>query len=110
MDMKKNKDRGTIKWTAMMLPEHVAMLRDLQYEHSKQPKPELEPQQIEEYEYIICEAMEYDEELNFRYWKNGFFEEFTGKVHFIDHVTKKLHITNNKDMEYIQIDSIVSIA
>ncbi|WP_244895405.1 YolD-like family protein [Evansella clarkii] len=110
MDMKQNKDRGTIKWTAMMLPEHVAMLRDLQHEHKKQPKPELEPQQLEEFEYLICEAMEFDKELTFVYWKNGFYEDFTGKAHYIDHLTKKLHIKSDEDeREYITIDCIISV-
>lgn len=33
------KDRGTIKWTAMMLPEHVSLLRELENNHTiyKQP-------------------------------------------------------------------------
>lgn len=30
-----NKDRGTIKWTALMLPEHTARLREWQAESEK---------------------------------------------------------------------------
>ena len=29
------KDRGTIKWTAMMLPEHVGSLRELKAARTK---------------------------------------------------------------------------
>lgn len=105
-----NRDRGTIKWTAMMLPEHVSMLRELQYQQTKEPKPAIDEQKIEEYEYIICEAMEFNAELYFKYWKNGFFEEFRGSVHYIDHVTKRLTVINNKgDVDYIPINCICSI-
>ncbi|MEC0474649.1 YolD-like family protein, partial [Bacillus licheniformis] len=29
------KDRGSIKWTAMMLPEHVGLLRELESRQNK---------------------------------------------------------------------------
>jgi len=32
------KERGKIKWTAMMLPEHVAQLREWQADHDKVKK------------------------------------------------------------------------
>lgn len=34
-----NKDRGTIKWNAMMLPEHVKLLREWQQEDTYDVKP-----------------------------------------------------------------------
>ncbi|MBU9720140.1 YolD-like family protein [Bacillus alkalicola] len=108
--MNNNKDRGTIKWTAMMLPEHVGMLRDLEHNLKKQPKPEIDEQKLEEYEFTICEALEFNKELTFHYWKNGFFEDVTGHVHYIDHITKRLHIKSTSgDVEYIKIDCITSI-
>ncbi|WP_134163559.1 YolD-like family protein [Evansella clarkii] len=109
IEMSKNKDRGTIKWTAMMLPEHVAMLRDWHHEQRKVPKPALEEQQYEEFSYTIAEAMEYNNELTITYWKNGFYEEYTGQVHYADPVTKRLHMKKNEDIEYIPIDCIVAI-
>lgn len=35
-------DRGTEKWTAMMLPEHIKMLRDLDLDYYKTNKPVLD--------------------------------------------------------------------
>ncbi|MFD1038927.1 YolD-like family protein [Virgibacillus byunsanensis] len=35
-------DRGTIKWTSMMLPEHVNLLREMWEEKSQKDKPILE--------------------------------------------------------------------
>ncbi|ADU30381.1 YolD-like family protein [Evansella cellulosilytica] len=110
-DTSKNRDRGTIKWTAMMLPEHVGMLRELKHKSKKHQKPIIDEQKLEEYEYIIFEAIETNSQLTFNYWRNGFFEEFTGYVNYIDHVIKRLHVKDkNGDIEYIQIDTINSMS
>ncbi|UCZ53736.1 YolD-like family protein [Bacillus shivajii] len=109
MNLKDNRDRGNIKWTAMMLPEHVSMLKEKQHEMLKCQKPKLDPQQIEEYEFQIAEAVEYNLTLTFEYWKDGFNVEFDGQVHFVDHVLKKLHVVNENEVEYISIQCIASI-
>ncbi|MDE1442222.1 YolD-like family protein, partial [Bacillus licheniformis] len=36
------KDRGSIKWTAMMLPEHVVLLRELESIQNKVKRPVLD--------------------------------------------------------------------
>ena len=36
------KDRGSIKWTAMMLPEHVGLLRELESRQNKVKRPVLD--------------------------------------------------------------------
>lgn len=43
-----NKDRGTIKWNAMMLPEHVKLLREWQAEDQLVEKPQLDEAQFEQ--------------------------------------------------------------
>lgn len=43
-----NNDRGVIKWTAMMLPEHVKLLREWQVEDTLTEKPELDEAQLEQ--------------------------------------------------------------
>ena len=42
------KDRGSIKWTAMMLPEHVGLLRKLESGQDKVKRPVLDMSQIED--------------------------------------------------------------
>lgn len=74
------KDRGNIKWqTSFLLPEHVAGIKQFAEESKKVSKPELDEQQLEEFERTICEAMEYNQSLTFVYWKNGFYETVVGK-------------------------------
>ncbi|MFC4557329.1 YolD-like family protein [Virgibacillus kekensis] len=40
-------DRGTIKWTSLMLPEHVELLKAMWEEDRITKKPLLDPQEIE---------------------------------------------------------------
>ncbi|KOP78202.1 hypothetical protein AMS60_18730 [Bacillus sp. FJAT-21945] len=78
------KDRGTIKWTAMMLPEHVQSLKDALVDEHRIEQPLLDEQAIEEFELIICEAMEFNETLNIVVFENGFTNIITGTVHYIN--------------------------
>ncbi|WP_077326582.1 YolD-like family protein [Virgibacillus siamensis] len=40
-------DRGTIKWTSLMLPEHVELLKDMWQEDQQVTRPELDMQELE---------------------------------------------------------------
>lgn len=42
-----NRDRGKIKWTAMMLPEHISLLREWQAEDDYVKRPELSEWDLE---------------------------------------------------------------
>ncbi|MCY8467015.1 YolD-like family protein, partial [Bacillus atrophaeus] len=50
------RDRGTIKWTSMMLPEHLTQLKQDLLDVSKIEKPSLDNQQIEEMDILVSEA------------------------------------------------------
>ncbi|WP_424475396.1 YolD-like family protein [Oceanobacillus kimchii] len=41
-------DRGKIKWTAMMMPEHLELLNQLKEKQIRKQKPILDEQQLEE--------------------------------------------------------------
>ncbi|MGO0739329.1 YolD-like family protein, partial [Bacillus licheniformis] len=63
------KDRGSIKWTAMMLPEHVSLLRELESRQNKVKRPVLDLSQIEDMEMVISEAMEFNYPVQFSVFK-----------------------------------------
>ena len=56
----RNRDRGTIKWTAMMLPKHVKLLSEWQAEDD-----------FEELAHQIQIAFQTNSELTIQYWQNG---------------------------------------
>ncbi|WP_213423025.1 YolD-like family protein [Bhargavaea massiliensis] len=58
------RDRGNIKWTAMMLPEHLRLLREWQEEEGRREPLEPDPQQMEEWDRMLHEALEYGKPLS----------------------------------------------
>jgi len=54
-------DRGSIKWTSLMLPEHVKELRKyLNEEYYNIPEPTIDEQQLEEMNELVMVAMEFN--------------------------------------------------
>ncbi|MED0799222.1 YolD-like family protein, partial [Bacillus inaquosorum] len=47
------RDQGTIKWTSMMLPEHLTQLKQDLLDVSKIEKPTLDAQPIEEMDILV---------------------------------------------------------
>ncbi|MGM7721289.1 YolD-like family protein [Metabacillus sp. Hm71] len=90
------RDRGNIKWTSMMLPEHVKLLRDWSEADTYQEKPELDEQQLEQFNEIICLAMEEHMELIFTYYQDRFHQKCSGYVHYIDPIAHTLQIVDEQ--------------
>lgn len=87
------RDRGRIKWTSLMLPEHVQRLRDTWEEFEREDKPIIDHFTLNENEERIHYAMEYNLSIIFKVWRDlpGKCEEVTGKVRYIqpqDHVLR----------------------
>jgi hypothetical protein len=105
-----NRDRGMIKWTAMMLPEHVKLLRDWQKEDYFEVKPELDEQQLEQFQNTICNGIEENKQLIFMYHHNGTFHTTIGNVHYFDPLSKTIRVLDKSDNRTdIQLESIVKI-
>ena len=102
------RDRGTIKWTSMMLPEHLTQLKQDLIDVSKIEKPSLDDQQIEEMDLLVSEALEFNKELKFKLFNNGFVENVTGRVHYINFEQHRLHVKDQND-NTMSLDQGVSI-
>ncbi len=104
------RDRGTIKWTSMMLPEHLTQLKQDLLDVSKIEKPSLDAQQIEEMDIIVSEALEFNKELVLKLFNNGFVENVTGRVHYINFEQQKLHVKDQNDNTvYINMNNIIGV-
>jgi YolD-like protein len=87
------RDRGNIKWTSLMLPEHVRELRRYIHEdYYNVPEPTLDEQQMEEMNEIILEAMEYNIPLVLTLYKDKRLNTLSGYVHYIDTVKRHFRI------------------
>ncbi|TLS36429.1 YolD-like family protein [Pseudalkalibacillus caeni] len=94
------RDRGNIKWTAMMLPEHVKELREWQEEDRYKQKPELDEQKLEQMNETVCEAMEFHYALEFHYYDKGQTHSLVGHVHFIDSYNQELRVVDENECVY----------
>ncbi|MEC1289398.1 YolD-like family protein [Bacillus mojavensis] len=104
------RDRGTIKWTSMMLPEHLTQLKQDLIDVSKIEKPSLDDQQIEEMDLLVSEALEFNKELKLKLFNNGFVENVAGRVHYINFEQQKLHVKDQNDNTvYINMNDIIGV-
>ncbi|UPO88353.1 YolD-like family protein [Niallia sp. Man26] len=92
------RDRGNIKWTAIMLPEHVAAVKQELINWEKVSQPILDGDRLTEIEMLIHEAMEYNLLLEFKLFKKGFIESIIGHTHFIDYIKKEFRIKDKNDL------------
>ncbi|WP_050615651.1 YolD-like family protein [Bacillus testis] len=104
------RDRGRIKWVSMMLPEHVAMLREWAEEDTYEQKAELDEQQMEELDRAIAEAMEYSTPVVVTYFQGNKHRFIMGNIHHVDAGNKKLHLVDSFDeAHYIELGTVVDI-
>ncbi|WLD91922.1 YolD-like family protein [Alkalihalobacillus sp. AL-G] len=104
------RDRGNIKWTAMMLPEHVKLLRDWKEEDRIQQKPDLDEQKLEEMNDIIHEAMASNRTLSFVHFESDGYKILIGNIHYADPVHHILRIVNEfGDRQDLKLQDILDI-
>jgi len=104
------RDRGAIKWTAMMLPEHVESVKEALKEEEKIKQPILTEEKIQEMELLLLEGMEYNLFLRFDIFKNGSIKHLSGRTVYMDHLKKELRIQDCHDhIHYIPFHTLVNI-
>jgi hypothetical protein len=104
------RDRGRIKWTAMMLPEHVKMLRDWAHEDTFEEPKEMDEQKLEEMNSLLADAMEDNKSIMITHYRNKKYELVIGNIHYWDEFKQKLHIIDHfEDIHQISIMDIADI-
>ncbi len=104
------RDRGRIKWTAMMLPEHVEQLREWQKEDELQTRQQPDEQQIEQWNYQIHEAAERNLQISVHYWNDEKVAQGQGYIRKIDMLEGVLYLVSDKGkthkIPFVHIKSI----
>ena len=96
-----NRDRGNIKWNALMLPEHVKLLREWQAEDKKIAKPKLDDWQLEEMNKQLQYAYEQNLSIILNFWRADAYYTIMSKLLRFDINEKKLYFSTG---EAIRID------
>ncbi|ASK64122.1 hypothetical protein CFK37_19175 [Virgibacillus phasianinus] len=99
-------DRGTIKWTAMMLPEHINMLNEYWKEEEYKEKPMLDEQQKEEIGMKLQCAIHNNLTVEIKHYSGRDYLTIKGKLMKIDQIKLKL---NNEDQTEIKLDNVLDV-
>ncbi|WP_017753502.1 YolD-like family protein [Calidifontibacillus oryziterrae] len=104
------KDRGTIKWTAMMLPEHVQQLREFWNNDKRVQMPTIDEQQLEVMNDIFQLAYTEHSLLKITYYEAGRYLNTVGYINKINPLTKTLYIvaTDGHNMS-IHANQIITV-
>lgn len=89
------RDRGRIKWTSMMLPEHVRLLRDWAKEDQWKEGKKLDEQKLEELDAIVQWALKYNKKVVLHYYKDHQYETVQGVIHSFDLIEKEVRLIDS---------------
>lgn len=104
------KDRGTKKWVAMMLPEHVAGVKEVIENQNKIAQPILDEDKLSDIDILIHEAMEYNQLLKYSLYNNGYINTLIGRTVYIDYLNNQLRIQDEKDqIHYVSFKKLVDV-
>jgi hypothetical protein len=105
------RDRGIVKWqAAFQLPELAKTQRNFWRDTERQPKPIIDEYEAEEFDLRIAYAMENNLAVKLTIWSDGFTEELTGHVHYVDPITHQLRIeVKPGEFERVAFEDVVGV-
>jgi hypothetical protein len=100
-------DRGKIKWQgAFFMPEHIKLLKELKEDYSKQKKPIVDEQELEEIGIAVMDSLEHTFPIKLTLWDYGYFFDVTGIVNKVDFIEKKIFVQTDLENKIIDIEKI----
>ena len=99
-------DRGSIKWTAMMMPEHHQLLHQMWEQQEYKKKPELDDQEKEEINMKLQVAIHNDLFVIIKYYKDHDFKTVRGKLEKVATLQNYLML---RDGTKIKLQNIIDL-
>ncbi|WP_096271747.1 YolD-like family protein [Paucisalibacillus globulus] len=99
-------DRGSIKWTAMMMPEHHQLLHQMWKQQEYKAKPELDEQQKEEINMKLHVAILNDLFVIIKYYSVHDYKTVRGKLKDVDSLQNYVLL---RDGTKIKLQSIIDL-
>jgi len=96
-------DRGTKKWTSIMLPEQIKLLNDYWESTEYKQKPILDEQEIEEIGIKLQMAIHNDLTVEVKYFADHDYKLIKGKLRKIDSVDKTLQFDDYARIKLIDV-------
>lgn len=104
-----NRDRGTKKWTAMMLPEHIVALRNWMDKDHYEERPELSEWDLQSIQEGIEVAYKRKCQTLIKTWKDGKIMTRGGILEEIDLRTMIVILDNPFGIERISVLDIIGV-
>lgn len=99
-------DRGTKKWTAMMLPEHLVEIRKWKHEQFHEKKRDLVEWELEELQRKIQQVTTMKKLVTLTLWDNNTLHDETGLITGTDINKKELLLETETAIKRITFDKI----
>ncbi len=99
-------DRGTKKWTAMMMPEHIKMIENLWKEDERKTKPIIDEQQKEEFDLMLHLALKDFLTVEVIYYADHDFHTVKDKLLKIDSLKKTIKFDHDGELNF---DDIIDV-
>ena len=98
-----NKDRGTMKWTAMMLPEHVKLLREWQAEDQLVIKPQLDEAQVEQMNTNLQRAYKEQCSIRLKVWEETAIYNVSGVIQKMNPIERYVQLADGQKISFKNI-------
>ena len=102
-------DRGMMKYQGFFMTEHSELLKEAKRDYYRVEKPNISQEQIEEFERLISDSLQFHTELEITIWKDGFFETELCQIKKVDQLNKKLYLQKNEERSTIRFIDIIDI-
>lgn len=99
-------DRGNMKWTSMMLPEHLDLIKTWKQEQFYDKKRDLTEWELEEIENTIQRAYKMQKLVRLTLWDQNKLHDEVGRVTGIDAYKKELLLYTDFSIKRITFDKI----
>jgi hypothetical protein len=105
-------DRGSIKWTAMMLPEHVERLRQMKKGIDDDYMPEIDEQQLQDMSFKVTHALHNSETVHITYYDAFDHQRLhaSGIIKQFNYRTGQLELQNeHEEILFLPIEDFIKI-
>ncbi|EGQ27982.1 hypothetical protein HMPREF9372_0024 [Sporosarcina newyorkensis 2681] len=107
--MERNRDRGNIKWTSLMLPEHLERLRDWQREDQYTERPELTDWELQSMQLTLEHGWRSKCELLIKTWHDGEVRYHQGVIEALDSANSAILLGDPFGTERIPVADIIDV-
>ena len=105
------RDRGNIKWTAMMLTEHREALERLAEKTKERVKPEVDQQKLEEMNGLLCQSLAQGSSVQITYFQSSNFHRVGGTLKAYHPIHRELLLEDEAGNEItLLLENIVDVS